>query len=104
MNQRPVSIDSPRQQRGIFIVGRHNYAVALETSEVFGQSQRHSGAATRIGSVSDGVLLQFGYESDARILDAPDFLRILLRVRHQGRLAINLPAIHTISRARRAKV
>ena len=60
--------------------GRHDDTVALETSEVFGQSQRHSGAAARIRSVGDHVLLQLGHESDARILDAPDFLRILARI------------------------
>ena len=103
MNQRPVSVDSPRQKGGVFVIGRHDDAVALETSEVFGQSQRHSGAATRIRGVGDRVLLQLGHESDARIFDAPDFLGIFLRAGHQRRFAINLPAIHAVDASGRRK-
>ena len=77
MNQRPVSIDSPRQKGGVFVVRRHDDAVALEAPEVFGQSQRHSGATARIRRVSDDVLLQFRHEGDARIFDAPDFFGII---------------------------
>ena len=104
MNQRPVSVDSSGQKRRVFVVRRHDYAVALEASKVFGQGQRHSGATARIGSVGDHVLLQFGHESDARILNAPDFLGKLLRAGHQCRFAIDLPPIDAVSGARGAKM
>ena len=104
MNQRPVSADSPRQKRGIFVVRWHDDAVALEVAKIFGQSQRHSGAAARIGGVSDYILLQLGHESDARIFNTPDFLRILLRVGHQRRFTIDLPSIDAILRARGAQM
>ena len=104
MNQGPESIDSPGQKRCIFIVRRHDDAVALEAVKVFGERQRNSRATARIGGVSDCILLQFGHESDARILDAPDFLGILLRVGHQCRLAIDLPSIDAILRARGAQM
>ena len=78
MNERPVSIDSPRQECGVLVIRRHDDAVALETAKIFGQSQRHTGTAARIRSVGDDVLLQFGNESDARVLNAPDFLGIFL--------------------------
>src|SRR5208282_4450668 len=100
----PVSIDSPRQKRCIFVVRWHDDTVALETSEVFGQGQGNSGAAARIGCVSDHVLMQFGHESDARIFYTPDLLGILLRAGHQGRFTINLPPIDTVSRTRGAKM
>ena len=63
------------KKRGVFVVRRHDDAVSLETSEVFGQSQRHSGTTARIRGVGDDVLLQFGHESDARDLQCPRFLR-----------------------------
>src|ERR1700680_3656910 len=82
MNQRPASIDPPRQKCGVFVVRRHDYAVSFETAEIFGQSQRHAGTASRIRSVGDDVLLQFRNKRDARIFDAPDLLRIVLRAGH----------------------
>src|SRR6266567_6027996 len=104
MNQRPASVDSPRQKRGVFVVRRHNYAITLEGTEVFGQSQGHAGTAARIGRVSDDVLLKFRHERDARIFDAPDLLRMILRVGHQCRLVVDLPSIDAVARARGAKM
>jgi hypothetical protein len=39
MNERPITVDAPGQKRGIFIIGRHDDAVALESAEVIGQGQ-----------------------------------------------------------------
>ena len=82
MNQRPIAVDSPRQQRRVLVVRRHDDAVALEASKVFGQSQRHARTATRIRGISHNVLLQFGHECDSRIFDAPDLFGIFLRAGH----------------------
>ena len=104
MNQRPASVDSSRQKRGVFVVRRHDYAVAFEGAEVFGQGQRHAGTTARIRRVSDDVLLQFGDESDARIFNAPDFFGMVLGAGHQGWFAVDLPAIDAVARARGAKM
>src|SRR5882757_7908473 len=104
MNQRPASVDSPRQERGVFIVRRHNYAVAFESAEVFGQSQRHAGTAARIRGIGDDILLQFGDECDTRILDAPDLFRKIIRAWHQGWFVVDLPSIDAVSRARGTKM
>ena len=97
MNQRPASVDSPRQKRRVFVIRRHDYAVALEGAEVFGQSQRHSGAAARIGGVGDHVLLQFGHERDARIFDAPDFFGKSFGLGINVGSLINLPSIDAVA-------
>src|ERR1700730_13339741 len=104
VNERPISIDSSGQKRCIFVVRRHDDAISLKASEVFSQSQRYSGAAAGIGCVSDHVSLQLWHESDARILDTPDLLRIVLRAGHQRRRVINLPSIHPVLRASGTKM
>ena len=104
MNQRPVSIDSPRQKRRIFVVRGHDDTVAFEAAKVLGQCQRYTRATARIRGVGDHVLLQLGHEGDARILDAPDFFGILLRAGHQCRFTINLPSIDTVPRPRGAEM
>ena len=58
VNKRPVPTNPTGEKRRIFVVWRHDDAVALETAEVCGQSQRHSGTAARIRSVGDHIFLQ----------------------------------------------
>ena len=100
MNQSPASIDSPRQKGGVLVVRRHDHAESFECAEVFGQGKRHARTSARIGSVGHNVFLKFGDEGDARILDAPDFFRIILRVCQQCGLTIDLPSIDAVGRAR----
>src|SRR5450755_3798098 len=58
VNERPVSVDSAGQKGAIFVVRWHDDAVALESSKVFGQGQRYSRTAARIGGVGDNILLR----------------------------------------------
>src|SRR5258707_1109976 len=104
MNQRPISIDSPRQERRIFVIRWRDDTVALEGAKVLGQGQGYSRPTARIGGVGHDVLLQFGHERDARIFNAPDLLGILLRAGHKGRFAIDLPSVYTVLRARSAQM
>ena len=95
MNQRPAAVDSSRQECGVLVIRRHDDAVSFEGAEVFGQSQRHSGPAARIGRVGNDVLLQFRNKGDARIFNAPDLFRIILRV-WASKLARDRFAIHRL--------
>ena len=104
VNQRPTTTNPPGQQRRIFILRRHDYAVALEASEVPGERQGDSRTAARKGSVGHRVLIEFRDIGNARIFDAPDFFRIVQWIRHQRRLRINLPSIQTIRGTRGAKM
>src|ERR1700733_9809390 len=99
MNQRPQSADFVRQESSILIVRRHDDTESFEAQKVAGKRQRHSGTALRIGRVSHSVLLQLRNVRDTRILDAPEFLGVLLRIRYEGWRGIDAPAIHSILRA-----
>ncbi len=92
------------KKRGVFVIRRHNDAVAFETAEVFGKSQRHSWAAARIRRVSDHVLLEFGNECDARVFNAPDLFGKLPRARHQCWFRVDYPSIDAILRASGAQM
>src|SRR6267142_6480528 len=102
MDQRPESVDSPRQERCIFVVRRHDDAKSFEVAEVFREGQRYSRTTTRIGRVGYGILLEFWDIRNARILDAPQLLGISLDIGQQCRLAVDLPPINAIYRARNA--
>src|SRR6202140_1805624 len=104
MDKRPASIDSPRQQRGVFVVRWHDDAGAFKTAEVFGESQRYAWTAARIRRVGDHVLIGFRHEGDTRIFDSPDLLRILAGARHQGWFGVNFPSVNAISRTCRAQM
>ena len=81
MNHRPIAVDPPRQQRGIFILRRHDHAEPFKASEVFGQRQGNAGSAARKGRVCHGVLFKFRDVGDAGIFDAPNLFRVVARVR-----------------------
>ena len=81
MNKRPAATDPARQQRGIFILRRHDHTESLKGSKVLGQRKRDSRTSSRKGCVGNGILLEFRDVSDARIFDAPNLFRILLRIR-----------------------
>jgi hypothetical protein len=49
-------------------------------------------------------LLKLGDVRDSRILNAPNLLRKLLGVRHQGRLRVDPPPIDAVRRSRGAEV
>ena len=104
MNQRPISVDSTGEKCGIFVVRRHDNAVALKTAEVLGQSERHARPTARIRGVSDCVLFQFRNECNARILNTPDFFGIFRRIWHQRGLGIDLPSIFAIRRSSRTQM
>src|SRR5581483_8840209 len=104
VNQCPVTVNSPRQERRVFVIGRHDDPIPLEAAKVFGDSQGDSRAATRVRRVSDYILLQFRYKRDAGILDAPDFFWIVLGTGHQRRFSVDLPTIHAVSRTGGTKV
>src|ERR1019366_8543070 len=103
-NERPVAVNSPRKKRRVFVVGWHDDTKPLKAPKILSQSERNSWASARIGCVSDYVLLQFGHENNTRVLNPPDFFGIIDGAGHQCRFAINLPAIHSVSRACGAKM
>ena len=104
MNQSPSSVDSPGQESCVFVVWRHDDAKSFEGAEILGERKRHARAAARIGCVRHGVLLEFRHVGDARIFDAPQFLGVPFGVGQKRRLAIDLPPIDAVCRARRAQV
>ncbi len=98
MYEGPPAIDPVRQKGRIFIVRRHDDAITFECAEIPGQSKRNSGTAFGVRRVSDGILLQFWNVGNARIFDSPKLFWIFDRVRHEGRLWIDLPAVQTVPR------
>src|SRR6266571_5730178 len=71
MDQSPRAVNPSGQKGRVFVVRRHDDAEPLEYAKIFRECQRHSGTATRIRSVSHGILLEFRHICDARIFDAP---------------------------------
>src|SRR5271165_1862814 len=104
VDQGPKSVDFSWQQGSVLVIWRHDDAKPLEGTKIFGEGQGHARAAAGIGSVGYGVLLKFGYESDAWIFDAPELFRILFRVGQQRWFTIDLPAIDAVHRTRDAQV
>ena len=104
MDERPESVDSSREEGGIFIVGRHDDAESLEGAEVFRERERHAGTAARIGRERDGIFLEFRHVGDARVFDAPHFFGIVLGIGQERGFGIDLPAVHAVHRARSAQM
>src|SRR4030095_9929737 len=48
MDQRPESVDPPRQEGSIFVVWGHNDSESLIGPEVLCEGQRHAGATPRV--------------------------------------------------------
>src|SRR2546426_786173 len=71
MDQSPRAVNPSGQKGRVFVVRRHDDTEFLEYAKIFRECQRHSGTATRIRSISHGILLEFRHIRDARIFDAP---------------------------------
>ncbi len=99
MDEREVPVDAPRQQRRVLVVGLHDEPASLEAAKVLGESEGDARAALAERRVRDRVLAQLFDESDPRILDAPQLLGVVLRVRTQRGLPVDDPAVHTVGRA-----
>ena len=99
MQQREAPVDAPRQQRRVLVVRLHHQPAALERAEVLGERERHAGSAARERGVRDGVLAQLGDVGDARILDAPDLLGMMLAIRQERRRRIDHPPIDAVGGA-----
>ena len=104
VNQGPESVDPSWHEGGILVIRGHDDAKSLEGAEVPGQREGNTRAAARIGGVDDRVLAKFGHEGDARIFDAPNFFRILVREGRHGGFGVDHPIVDSIFRARRTKV
>ena len=103
VNERPVAVDSPGQKRRVFVIRRHDDAIALETAKILGQRERYSRAASRIGRVGDPVLLNSG-TNVMRGSRCPRVPRDILRDWASASARINLPSIDTVLRAGSAKM
>src|SRR5512140_3488438 len=93
MDQRPATVDAMRQQGCVLILRRHDDAIALEFTEICGSCQGYSRSIAREGCVDHDELIQFRDICNARVLDSPDFFWEVFRVRQQGGLLINSPAV-----------
>ena len=99
-----VAIHATRQERGILVIRLHGEPQPLERDEVLGQGERHAGAALAERRERHGIGAQFLDEGDAGILDSPELLWMVLRIREQRRHGIDDPAVHAIRRACRAQM
>ncbi len=104
VNQRPTASDPPRQQRRVFVLGRHDDSESFKASEILRQRQGDTRASPRKGCIGHGILFEFRDVGDARVFDAPYLFRKLLRIRHQGRLRIDPPVIDSIGGTRDAQM
>src|SRR5260221_6262627 len=104
MDQSRGAINSSGQKGSVFVVRRHDDTEFLENAKIFRKCQRHSRTATRIRSVSHGILLEFRHIRDARIFDAPQLLAKPLDVPEECRLAIDFPSIYAVCRKRNARM
>ena len=68
------------KQRRVLVVGLHDQAAALEGAEVLGERERDARAALAERRVRDRVLAELLDERDARVLDAPELLGVVLGV------------------------
>jgi len=66
----PTATDSPRQQRRILVLRRHDDAVSLKAAEVLCERQGDSWTTARKGGIGDGKLLEFRNIGDAWVFDA----------------------------------
>ncbi len=104
VDQRPVAADAMGQQSGVLVIGRHDETIPLELLKISRQRQCHTGAIVGVGRIDDGVSIQLRDISDARVLDAVEFLREAVRLGGHRRLRVDYPAIDAVDRAGRAEV
>src|SRR5207249_11843260 len=88
----------------VLVIGLQHLAASVEVPEVFCERERDARPSPAEGGICDRVLPEILDEGDARILDAPELLRMVLRVRAEGRLAVHDPPVDAIDRARRTQV
>ena len=99
MQQGKAAVDAAGQQRGVLVIGLHDEAEALEAVEVLGERERHTGSSSTERGVGHDVLTQLLDEGDAGIFDAPQLLRVSLRIRSECGLGIDRPAIDAVARS-----
>ena len=80
---------APREERRVLVVGLHDEPVALERAKVLGERERDARAALAERGVRDGVLAQLVDERDARVLDPPELLGVVLGLGAQRRLCVD---------------
>jgi len=104
MQQREAAVDASRQERRVLVVRLHDEAEPLEAAKVVGERQRDAGAALAERGIGDRIFTELVDEGDARIFDAPQLLREMLRIGPQRRLLVDDPAVDAVLGARRAQV
>ena len=96
VNEPPFPVYSARKKCGVFVFWRHNRPEPVKMHKVICQRHGYQRTATRIRSVNDGPLVQFGKPRNPRVFNPPQFFWMVVRIRRQRRQFINLPVANPV--------
>ena len=94
----PAAVEQAREERRVLVVRRHHRAQPPHFAEVLGHCQRHERPAVAVRGVGDRPFLAVRQVHQARILAAPDLLR-MSRVRREQRRLVHPPVPHSVEAA-----
>jgi hypothetical protein len=86
MHECPHPVDPSRKKRRILVIGLHHEAATLEIHEVLGERQRYAGPTLAESGIGHRIFAELRDERDARVLDSPQLLGVIDRVREKRRL------------------
>lgn len=98
------AVHAAREQRRVLVIRLHDEPAAFECDEILRQRQRDATAVLAERGISDDVLVQFLDEGDPRILDAPQFFGIAIRLGPQRRRRVDDPSVDAVGRSGGAEV
>jgi hypothetical protein len=104
VDRREAAVDAARQQGRVLVVGLHHQAVPLEAAKVLRERERDPGTPSAERRVSHPVPADLFDNGDARVFDAPELFRILLRIGDRRRLRVDDPAVGTVVGPRGAQM